>query len=397
MPLLLAGRITAGWSGDYAKMKALPEFKLESHFSQWEFKSRYHMTASDAESMSLGELLAMATPQDREAFDNLWLGYTETFGAPDLLAVIAQMYAANDPRQVLCFAGASEGIFAASKVLLDSASHAIVITPNYQSHESLPLAICATTGVPLDAGDHWSLDIDRIAAAIKPNTRLVTINFPHNPTGAMLPRDRLDALIELCRRHGIYILSDEIFNGLGRSGVEHMPFVTDVYERGLSLNVTSKAYGLPGLRIGWIACADTDLLRRMEQVKHYLSICNSGPSERLALIALKNRQRLLARNCGIIDANLVHLEAFFARHPERFDWRVSDGSCMAFPRYLGADGVEEFTRRLVEEAGVLLLPSSIYASELTATPTDRFRIGFGRRNIEQGLAAMDDYLSNGIG
>jgi len=374
-------------------MKALPEFRLESHFSRWEFKARHHMTASDAQSMTLRELLEMAAPREREAFENLWLGYTETFGAPDLREEIARLYAAADPRQVLCFAGASEGIFAANRVLLDGDSHAIAITPNYQSHETLPLAICATTGVPLDADDGWSLDIDRIAAAIRPNTRLITINFPHNPTGAILPRARLDALIELCRKHGIYLLSDEIFNGLGRSGVEHLPFVTDLYERGLSLNVTSKAYGLPGLRIGWIACADVDLLRRMERVKHYLSICNSAPGERLALIALQNRQRILARNCRIIDDNLVQLQAFFARHARWFDWRVSDGSCMAFPRYLGADGVEVFTRRLVEEAGVLLLPGSVFASELGPTPTDRFRIGFGRENIEQGLAAMDAWLA----
>ncbi len=374
-------------------MKALPEFRLETHFARWEFKAQYHMTASDAQSMSLSELMAMASPEDRAAFEHLWLGYTETFGAPDLLEEIAQLYANSDSSNVLCFAGASEGIFAANKILLDSDSHAIAITPNYQSHESLPLSICDTTGVPLEADDNWSLDIDRIAQAIKPNTRLVTINFPHNPTGAILPRERLDALIELCRKHGIYILSDEIFNGLGRSGTEHLPYITDLYERGLSLNVMSKAYGLPGLRIGWIACADTELLQRMEKVKHYLSICNSAPSERLALIALKNRERILARNCQIIDENLLKLNAFFARHSGLFEWRISDGSCMAFPRYLGADGVELFTQRLVQEAGVLLLPGSIYASSLTPTPTDRFRIGFGRRGIDEGLAAMDDYLS----
>jgi len=111
------------------------------------------------------------------------------------------------------------------------------------------------------------------------------------------------------------------------------------------------------------------------------------------LIALRNRQRILARNCRIIDDNLLLLDAFFARYPQLFEWRVSDGSCMAFPRYLGADGVEVFTRRLVEEAGVLLLPGSVYASELGPTPTDRFRIGFGRADIEQGLAAMDAWLA----
>lgn len=373
-------------------MPQLPDFRLETHFSKWEFKARHHMTASDAESLSMRELLDMASPQDREAFDGLWLGYTETFGAPDLRDAIAATYASQKPRDILCFAGASEGIFAANNVILDHDSHAIVVTPNYQSHETLPLAICDATGVPLDPDDNWSLDIDRIAAAIRPNTRLVTINFPHNPTGAILPRDRYQALIELCRKHGIYILHDEIFNGLGPSTARHLPFIADEYEKGLSLNVMSKSYGLPGLRIGWIACQDGEIISRMERMKHYLSICNSGPSERLTMIALANRERILARNCALVDENLPKWDAFFARYPELFDWRRPEGSCMAFPRYKGADGVEAFARALVEESGVLLLPSTIYSSALGATPKDRFRLGFGRANLDEGLAALDAHL-----
>jgi aspartate/methionine/tyrosine aminotransferase len=375
----------------------LPDFRLETHFAKWEFSARHHLTASDAESMSLPDLLAMADPEDRADFETMWLGYTETFGAPDLRAQIAQTYAAQSAENVLCFAGASEGIFAANSVLLDRDSHAIVVTPNYQSHETLPLAICAATGVPLDPDDGWSLDIDRVAAAIQPNTRLVTINFPHNPTGAILAADRYQTLIELCRKHGIYILHDEIFHGLGPSGAQYLPFVADVYERGLSLGVMSKSYGLPGLRIGWIACQDHDLLSRMERMKHYLSICNSGPSERLALIALRNRDRILARNCAIVDENLPKWEAFFARYPDLFEFRRPDGSCMAYPRYLGPEGVETFARRLVEDAGVLVLPSSIYSSELSPTVQDRFRIGLGRRNLDAGLAAFDAHLMRNAG
>ena len=377
-------------------MPTLPDFRLETHFAKWEFKARYHMTASDAESMSLSALLDMATPEDRGAFEEMSLGYTETFGAPDLRAAISGTYAAQTADQVLCFAGASEGIFAANTVLLDKDSHAIVVTPNYQSHESLPLAICEATGVPLDPEDGWSLDIDRVADAIRPNTKLVTINFPHNPTGAILSTDRYQALIELCRKHGIYILHDEIFNGLGPSDATHLPFVADVYERGLSLGVMSKSFGLPGLRIGWIASKDQALLSKMERLKHYLSICNSGPSERLALIGLKNRDRILARNCAIVDENLPKWEAFFARHADLFDWQRPDGSCMAFPRYKGADGVEAFARTLVEEAGVLLLPSTIYASELGSTPTDRFRLGFGRTGLDEGLAAMEAHVMKNV-
>ena len=373
-------------------MSRLPDFRLETYFSKWEFKAKYHMTASDAESMSLRDLLELASPEDKEAFEGMWLGYTETFGAPDLREVIAGLYEKAEAEDVLCFAGASEGIFAANTVLLDQDSHAIVVTPNYQSHETLPAAICRATGVPLDPDDHWSLDIDRVADAIRPNTKLVTINFPHNPTGTILPLDRYMALVELCRKHGLYILHDEIFNGLGPSGAEHLPYIADVYERGLSLNVLSKAYGLPGLRIGWIACADRAVLSRMERMKHYLSICNSGPSERLAKIALKSRDALLARNCGIVDRNLPKLDAFFGRYPQLFDWRRPDGSCMAFPRYKGPEGVEEFARSLVEESSVLLLPGSVYRSELSETSTDRFRIGFGRRGMDEGLAVLDVHL-----
>lgn len=373
-------------------MPTLPDFRLETHFSKWEFKARYHMTASDAESMSLPDLLAMASPEDRAGFENMWLGYTETYGAPDLREAIAGTFMRQSADDILCFAGASEGIFAANTVLLEKDSHAIVVTPNYQSHETMPLAICEVTGVPLDPNDNWSLDINRIAAAIRPNTKLVTINFPHNPTGAILPLERYRALIALCRTHGIYILHDEIFNGLGASDAEHLPYIADEYERGLSLGVMSKSYGLPGLRVGWIACQDREVLSKMERLKHYLSICNSGPSERLTMIALNNREKILARNCAIVDENLPKWDAFFARHSDLFEWQRPDGACMGFPRYKGSDGVEAFCASLVEESGVLFLPSTIYSSELGPTPTDRFRLGFGRRNLDEGIAALDAHL-----
>ena len=134
-------------------MPILPDFRLETHFAKWEFTAKYHMTASDAESVSLADLLSLASKEDREAFENMWLGYTETWGNPDLREAISDTYANQLKKNILCFAGASEGIFAANNVLLDADSHAIVVTPNYQSHETLPIAICSATGVPLDPDD----------------------------------------------------------------------------------------------------------------------------------------------------------------------------------------------------------------------------------------------------
>jgi aspartate/methionine/tyrosine aminotransferase len=130
----------------------------------------------------------------------------------------------------------------------------------------------------------------------------------------------------------------------------------------------------------------------MEHIKHYLSICNAGPSEHLVIIALKARKRILQRNLALIDANLKEVNAFFGEFADLFDWQVPDGGCIAFPRYKGKDGVEAFARRLAEEAGIVVLPASLYQSDLTPVPTDRFRIGFGRNHIPEGIAAMRAWL-----
>jgi aspartate/methionine/tyrosine aminotransferase len=373
-------------------MPVLADFALETFFSKWEFTARYHLTASDAESLPLRELLAMASAEDKEAFDALWLGYTETFGSPPLRHVIALTYNNLAADNILCFAGAEEGIYVAMHALLDKDDHAIVVTPNYQAAETVPLSLCDVTGVPLDPDRSWTLDIDWVAQAIRPNTKLVSINFPHNPTGKILEYDRLMALVALCRKHGLWLFSDEVYRLLGLHPERNIPQVADIYEKGLSLNVMSKAYGLAGLRVGWIATADRACRLKMERFKHYLSICNSAPSELLARIALKNRERILARNNQLLAENIILLEKFFADFQHLFQWYRPDGGCVAYPRYLGPGPVDVFAQELVERAGVLLLPATVYRSELGPTPTDRFRIGYGRAGLAQGLHAFRCHL-----
>jgi aspartate/methionine/tyrosine aminotransferase len=334
----------------------------------------------------------MASAADRAAFEELWLGYTETQGASDVRAAIAVTYDSLGPEHIQCFAGAEEGVYAAMKVLLEPQDHAIVVVPNYQAAETIPLSICDVSGVPLLADEHWRLDLDAVKAAVRSNTKLVSINFPNNPTGAIADRETFDGLVSLCREQGLWLFSDEVYRLLETDESKRLPQVADVYEKGLSLNVMSKAYGLPGLRIGWIAGRDEELLANFNRFKHYLSICNSAPSERLAVIALKAREQILERNRGIVRNNLAALDGFFAAYPELFDWSHPDGGCVAFPRFTGRGGVTQLCQRLVEEAGVMLLPASIYESELMETPADRFRIGCGRCNIESGLAALRGFL-----
>ncbi|MEV6287994.1 aminotransferase class I/II-fold pyridoxal phosphate-dependent enzyme [Kribbella sp. NPDC051770] len=369
----------------------LPDFRLETYFSRWEFSARFHLTASDAQSLPMDELLAMADDDGRRRWEELQLGYTETRGLPALREEIASTYDGVSADDVMSFAGAEEGIYLAMRVLLEPGDHVVVLTPNYQAAETIPLDICEVSGVALRAEDGWALDVDAIEKALKPNTRMVSVNFPNNPTGAVPDPESWRRLVELCDERGIRLFSDEVYRGL-ELGRESLSQATDLSPKALSLNVMSKAYGLPGLRIGWIACRDRSVLDKLERAKHYTSICNSAPSEVLALIGLRARDRLLERNRGIVARNLPVFAEFFGRHPELFEFEAPQGGCVCFPRYAGPDGVEAMCADLVEQAGVLLLPASIYASELTETPTDRFRVGLGRLDPEPAIDAWSNWL-----
>ena len=374
-------------------------FELEVFFSKWEFNAQHHMTASDVESLHLSSLLEMTDDKSRAQFDDLWLGYTETWGATDLRHEIANTYEHLNADNILCFAGAGEGIYVVMKCLLHADDHMIVPVPNYQSAETVPLAICDVTGVPMHftaSGNDkagWHLDMDELIAAIKPNTKAISLNFPHNPTGYIPPLEDVMRLIEICREKGIYIFSDEVYRGIELDEADRLPQLADIYEKAISLNVMSKAYGLPGLRIGWIGTQDNNLLAQAERYKHYLSICNSAPSERLAVIALQQADKILSRNRAILHKNLAKLEALFADWETLFDWTRPKGGCIGYPRYNGPDGGEAFCKKLIEDSAVLLLPSSIYRSELCPTIDHHFRIGFGRDSVfEDGLLALRSHL-----
>jgi aspartate/methionine/tyrosine aminotransferase len=228
--------------------------------------------------------------------------------------------------------------------------------------------------------------------SLRTNTRLVAVNFPHNPSGAVADPSTFQALVDLCDSRGIRLFCDEVHRGLELDPARRLTQVADLSPTAVSLNVTSKSYGLAGLRVGWLASRDRALLARLERRKHYTSISNSGPGEFLATLALRHGEAIQARNREIVRGNLPLFDAFFSRWTALFDWQRPQGGCICFPRYKGADGVEAFCQDLVERAGVLLAPGSLFRSSLADTPTDRFRVGVGRSNPEPALEAMQRFL-----
>lgn len=315
------------------------ELALSSLLSRLHDRTVHHLSSSECETMAVADLLRLADAEDAARWDRLQLAYTDPLGAPWLRATIAGQYAGLGTQDLVCFAGAQEGLFAVLHALLrpglHPGDHAVVVLPGYQSIETLTLGLADVTGVALDPGDGWSLDIGAVAAAIRPNTRLLCISFPNNPTGKLLEPDRYSALIALCRKHGIWLLSDEVYRLTERIPAQRLPPVAEVYERGVSIGVLSKAYGLPGLRIGWVACRDAGLIGRIGAFRQYLSVCSAGPSEVLANIALKATGAITGRNRRIADANLLALSAALERHRALFDWTMPEWSAtcaIAAPR-----------------------------------------------------------------
>lgn len=375
----------------------LPDFALETYFSRWEFTARWHLTASDAESMTIGELLALDEGESPD-LDEVHLGYTPTWGTEPLREAIAGVYDGLSSDDTLGFAGAGEPLFWAMQLFVEPGDHVIVNVPNYQSIESVPVAAGVhVEGLPLwtDDGDgtrRWTLDLDRFESMLRPNTSLVSVNFPNNPTGFVPDADTWRAFVALCDERGVRLISDEVYRGVELDPANTIPAAAELSPRALSISVMSKAWGLPGLRVGWVASQDREALGRLERAKHYTSICNAGPSEVLATVALRNSEKILARNRAICTANDALVADFFGRRPELFAYESPVGGCVSFPRWLGPGTAAEFCTRAVEQDGVLLLPSFVYESGLVDVPMDHFRIGIGRTNVPECLDALARHL-----
>lgn len=368
-------------------MKPKP-FRLERYFAEYEFSAPYLLCCSDCESLSVDDLFQLE-PEARDRFSSLWLGYTESLGNPELRAQIASLYQATSSEQILVHTGAEEAIFNFMNVTLDSGDHIIVHSPYYQSLGEVARSIGAdVTEWKGDPTNCWELDLEFLEVALTDRTKVVVVNFPHNPTGFLPAPEFMSELSRLSDERGFLVFSDEVYRGLEYDSVYRLPSFVDLNERGVSLGVMSKTYGLAGLRIGWIATRNEKLFGELATFKDYTTICNSAPSEFLATLALRHRESIIKRNLKIIRTNLDRLNSFFGDHTDLFEWYVPKAGPIAFPRYLG-ESVEWFCLDLVQKTGVLLLPGTLYREEL-----DCFRIGFGRSNMIDCLEEFEKYILN---
>jgi aspartate/methionine/tyrosine aminotransferase len=378
-------------------------FALERFFARHEFSARYLLCSSDCESMPVRELLAMAggkeTGDPLSRLLDLRLGYTETRGAPGLRAAISEHHDGLSPDAVIVHSGAEEAILNLCLAILSPGDRVVVNHPCYQSLAEIPRALgCevipwafretparAVSG-PGDAG-RWALDPDELPALSAGKAKLIMLNLPHNPTGALPAKAELEAIIAYARQTGAVLFIDEVYRRLELDQSKRLPSACEAYENGVSLDVLSKHSGLAGLRIGWLASRRTDILDAVAVVKDYNSICSSAPSEFLAEIAVRNMEMIAAKNRALVAGNIALLDKFFARHAGFARWTPPQAGSIAFPQLCDGSDSEILAERLVAESGVLLLPGKYYGYN-----PSYFRIGFGRANMPEALGKLEQWL-----
>jgi aspartate/methionine/tyrosine aminotransferase len=369
-------------------------FYTERFFAAHEFTAPYLLCASDCESLTVRELLDLAgMPLD--SLGQLRLGYTESQGAPDLRRLIADRYEHVGDDGVIGLSAPEEGIFLAMHALLEPDDEVIVVSPCYDSLANVAAYLgcrvvrwaLAEAPEPPKGPGGWQLDLAALESLLTPRTKLVVANFPHNPTGYLPTHEEWHSLVETVAETGAWLFSDEMYRGLEFDASARLPSGCDLYGRAITLCGLSKTYGLPGLRVGWLALQDVPLRDRILSWKDYTTICASAPSEVLAQIALTVGETLAARNVQIIRDNLALAEPFFARWHSVFRWNRLQAGSVALVG-LRSGSAREFCRRLREEQGVLLLPSSGLGFG------DRHvRFGLGRLAFPEALEQLDRYLS----
>jgi aspartate/methionine/tyrosine aminotransferase len=382
-------------------MKIEP-FALERWMSAYEMDVEYDIAESGIFPLTAGELLAMEPADEREQavqrLLDLRLGYSEARGSHELRSLLAETYADCSPENILVTTGAIEANFLLFNVLLEPGDHVVAPYPAYQQLYSVPRAIGCDVSlwrIQPETGFHY--DVDDLERLARSQTRLIVINSPHNPTGAMLSARDMQRVYDIAQSVGAMVLSDEAYRWLTIPGGEPLaPPIYSLGPQGISVGTLSKPFGLPGLRLGWLA-APAEIAAQCWGMRDYVSLSPGKLSDSLAILAIRHRDRIWQRNSSIIMANLAQAEAWVAQHADFLSWNPPRAGLLALLRYDLDVPSLELSNRLAEEYSVMLAPGSAFGFEY------HLRIGVGQEPtvfaaaLERASACFSDLQAAGVG
>ena len=316
------------------------------------------------------------------------LPYGDHLGAKRLRELIAGEQGTLSPDHVLVTAGAASALFIVATALLGAGDHALVCAPNYATNLETPRAIGADVEpFVLRFEEAWRLDLDRLASRLRPETRLVSVTYPHNPTGSMITRDELLALVGVVERHShARLLVDETYRELAYT--DPLPMAATLSPRVIAVSSMSKTYGLPGLRIGWLTCRDDGLLETLLAAKEQILICGAVLEEEVAARVLDRRSEILSLVHAKTERHLSIVREWIGGN-ERFEWIEPQAGVVGFPRLrpeVDVD-IDGFYRALLEHHGTYVGPGHWFDQDRRF-----FRLGFAwptEPELVRGLAGLD--------
>jgi aspartate/methionine/tyrosine aminotransferase len=357
-------------------------FDLERWQSTWEKRVRYNLAESGVHAFSIDEFLALTGTSPSDLLD-VRLLYSQSDGTPELRRAVASSYPGATEDQITVTVGSAEANFILCWTLIAPGDHVVVITPTYMQIPGLARNFgAAVTEVLLRPDVGWQLDIAELERAVRPDTRLVVVTNPNNPTGRVLSTAEREAILACTDGAGAWLLADEVYQGAEREADETATF-WGASDRVIVVNGLSKAYGLPGLRIGWIVSSSEfkhEILLRHD----YTVIGPTPPSDMLATLALHHRAAVLRRTRDIIRCNYAVLAEWFESLDGQFSWHAPDAGAIVLARYWSQRPSVQLVERVRADCDVLLAPGAHFGID------QAIRFGFGneRQELEEALDAL---------
>jgi aspartate/methionine/tyrosine aminotransferase len=376
-------------------------FQLERWMTKYEVNVRWDIAESGIYPMSSRELLDMLPPEERQSdldrLLDLRLGYSEACGSAELRGLLAATYENTSPDEILVTTGAIEANFLLFNELLSVGDRVVAVSPAYQQLHSVAKAIgCDVALWTLRDDDGFRFDLDDLRALATPGTRMIVVNSPHNPTGAMLSEEQLREIYALAEELDAWVLSDEAYRWLDLEGSPPLaPPMRNLGPRAISTGTFSKPFGLPGLRIGWIA-APEEIVRRCWGLRDYISLSPGKLNDALAVLAFRNRDQIVERTRRIVGENLPFATRWFAENADLVSWTPPRGGILALMKYQLELPSLQVANHLAEDYSVMLAPGSAFGYE------GYLRIGVGNtpdifaEGLRQTAVCLRDLAEAGV-
>ncbi len=355
-------------------MKFQP-FNMASYSLNWPIAGATAMHSSNPEPFTWDELQQLTQLDLKQSLLQAPLNYESNQGSITVREALSEkLYKQCQPHHIALTSGAQEGIYVLTNSLLEAGDEVVTFTPCFEPLVTVARSLGAKVKtVALDAKDNWSIPWPKFEQAITTKTKLVIINFPHNPTGTSISNSDLQHIINLCDQYGCWLFSDEVFRGLEHEG-SPLPAVADCYDKGVSMGVMSKSMALPGVRLGWLVTQNPRLLQNWLSIKAYLSICQSSLDAQLTAQLIPHSEKLLKRNRDIIMTNKASVYGMTNNNPE-FHLSESKGAGTVFVELKSFKSAENFCIEVLKKHRIFIIPSAAFVTDFSG-----FRLTLGQRN-----------------